>query len=404
MVLNILVGMQYGDEGKGKIVDFLSETADYVVRYQGGNNAGHTIVINSEKNILHLIPSGIFHNKICVLGNGMVIDLNELKKEIKKLEEKGIDVLDKLLISGNAHIILPDDISNSKNDKIGSTGRGIAPAYANKCAKTGLRIQDILNIEKEINEIDLKARENLKKFKDHLLEHSYLKKNIVNVSKVLNKAIEENKSILFEGAQGTGLDIDHGQYPFVTSSNSTAGGACTGSGIGPTKIDNVIGICKAYTTRVDREGESPLTTQLDDETGKKLRDNGNEYGATTGRPRRCGWFDAVLANHAIRINGVSEVIITKLDVLDNFEEIKICTHYELDGEKIEDFPADSITQRRCKPIYETLKGWSKTVKEAKTFEELPEEAKAYIKRIEEILKTKISYVTTGPERSQIIKL
>ena len=404
MTATVVVGMQYGDEGKGKVVDFLAKNADYVVRYQGGNNAGHTVVIDNEQTILHLIPSGIFHNKICVLGNGMVLDLDKLKEEIETLESKGISVLENLLISENAHIILPEDVKSSKKDRIGSTGRGIAPAYTNKSAKTGLRVRDILNIEDKIDGIDIRARNRLSIYKKYLKQYEYLKDNVVNVSKVLNDAIEEGKNILFEGAQGTGLDIDHGQYPFVTSSNSTAGGACTGSGIGPTKIDKVIGICKAYITRVDREGESPLTTQLDDKTGKKLRENGHEYGATTGRPRRCGWFDAVLANHAVRVNGISEVILTKLDVLDGFKKLKICTHYELDREKIEDFPTDSIVQRRCKPIYESIKGWSKTVKKAKTFNELPEEARNYIRRIEDLMQTKVSYVTTGHKRDQIIEI
>ena len=402
MTCLVVVGTQYGDEGKGKITDFLAENSDYVVRYQGGNNAGHTLVINNEETILHFIPSGVFHNKKCVMGNGMVIDLDELKKEVEMLENKNVDVSNNLMISENAHIILKDDVESSKSDKIGSTGRGIAPAYANKYSKEGLRVRDILNVQEGLNDIDVKSRDKLIKFKDYLLKHKYLEKNIVNVSKVLNDAIRENKNILFEGAQGTGLDIDHGHYPYVTSSNASAGGVCSGTGIGPTKIDKVLGIAKAYVTRVDRDGESPLTTQLDDEVGKKLRDNGNEYGATTGRPRRCGWFDCVLVRHAIDVNGLSGLILTKLDVLDGFEEIKICTHYELNGKKIEEFPSDAISQRKCEPIYETLKGWEGSIKDCKNFDDLSLEAKNFVKKVEELLKIPVVMLSNGPKREEII--
>lgn len=403
--VNIVVGMQYGDEGKGKLVDLLAQRADYVVRYQGGNNAGHTIVINGEKTVVHFIPSGVFHGKKCILGNGVVLDLDELKKEVDMLENKGIPVMKNLLISSDAHLILPDDIKDSKKDKIGSTGRGIAPAYANKYAKTGLRVRDILNVENKIDEVDLKAREKLNKFKDYLLKHLYLKENIVNVSKILNDAIDNGENVLFEGAQATGLDIDYGHYPFVTSSNCSAGGACTGSGVGPTKIKRVFGVTKAYITRVDRDGESPLTTQLDDEIGTHLREKGGEYGATTGRPRRCGWFDAVLARHAVRVNGISAIVITKIDVLDGLDKIKICTHYELDGELIDDFPTDAIVQRRCKPVYETLPGWKNEItKGCKNFEELPEKAMDFIKRIEELIGAKIIVVTNGPDREEFIPI
>jgi len=402
--VNVVVGMQYGDEGKGKLVDLLARKADYVVRYQGGNNAGHTIVVNGESTVVHFMPSGVFHNKKCVLGNGVVIDLEELKKEVDMLTVKGMNVMDNLLISENAHIILPSDVESSKSDKIGSTGRGIAPAYTNKSAKSGLRMRDILNVENEVNEIDLNARPNLAKFKDFLLNYSYLKSKIVNVSKLLNDEIKNGKNILFEGAQATGLDIDHGHYPFVTSSNCSAGGACTGSGVGPTKIDNVYGVSKAYVTRVDRDGESPLTTQLDDEIGQHLRDKGHEYGATTGRPRRCGWFDVVLAKHAVLINGLSGVVITKLDILDGLKELKICTNYDLNGEILDEFPTDAIVQRKCKPVYETLKGWEGSVRGCKTFEELPDEAKIYIKRMEELIGAPIIMVTNGPDREEYIPI
>ena len=401
--VNVVVGMQYGDEGKGKLVDFLAKNADYVVRYQGGNNAGHTVVINGEETILHFIPSGAFHDNICVMGNGVVLDLEEFKKEVDMLKEKGVDVSERMLISENAHLILPADVEDSKNDKIGSTGKGIAPAYTNKYAKTGLRVRDIINVESEIDDIDLRAREKLNKFREFLLQHAYLKKSIVNVSKVLNDAIDSGKNVLFEGAQAVGLDIDHGHYPFVTSSNCSAGGACTGSGVGPTKIDKVYGVSKAYITRVDREGESPLTTQIDGELGDQIREKGKEYGATTGRPRRCGWFDAVLARHSIRVSGISGVVITKLDVLDGLDEVKVCTHYELDGEKLEDYPTDAILQRKCKPVYETLKGWS-SIKGIKKFEDLPEEAQAYVKRLEELIGAPIVMVTNGPDREECIPI
>jgi adenylosuccinate synthase len=402
--VNIVVGMQYGDEGKGKLVDFLAKDADYVVRFQGGNNAGHTVVVNGEETILHFIPSGAFHDNICVMGNGVVLDLVEFKKEIEMLKEKGVDLSDRMLISENAHLILPADVDDSKNDKIGSTGKGIAPAYTNKFAKTGLRVRDILNAETEIDDIDLRARENLTKFKDFLLEHSYLKKSVVNVSKVLNEAIDSGKNVLFEGAQAVGLDIDHGHYPFVTSSNCSAGGACTGTGVSPVKIDRVFGVSKAYITRVDREGESPLTTQIDGEIGDLIREKGKEYGATTGRPRRCGWFDCVLAKHALRVNGIKDMVITKLDILDGLDEVKICTHYDLDGGRVDDFPSDAIMQRKCKPVYEVLPGWKEDITGIKTFEELPETAQAYIKRIEELLGVNVMMVTNGPGREECIPI
>lgn len=401
MTCVVAVGMQYGDEGKGKIVDFLADKADYVVRYAGGNNAGHTLVINGQQTILHFIPSGVFHGKACVMGNGMVIDLDKLEEEIKDVESKGIEVRNNLLISGNAHLILPDNVEDSKKDTTGSTGRGIGPTYSNKHAYEGLRVRDLINVDSEIDERDLKARTRLEKYKDYLRTHSDFKKSVVDCSVLLDKAINEGKNILFEGAQGVGLDVDHGHYPFITGSNASSGGACTGTGVGPTKIDKVVGISKAYVTRVDRDGSSPLTTQLDDEIGQQIRDKGKEYGATTGRPRRCGWFDVVLAKHSVRVCGLSGVIITKLDVLDGLKEVKICTHYELDGERIEEFPTDAITQRRCKPVYEILPGWENT-RDAKTFEDLPGEAKNFVKRIEELLGVPVVMVANGPGREEII--
>ena len=402
--VNVVVGMQYGDEGKGKLVDFLAAKADYVVRFQGGNNAGHTVVVNGEPTILHFIPSGAFHDNICVMGNGVVLDLEKLKEEVEMIEAKGVSMKGRFLISENAHLILPADVEDSVNDKIGSTGKGIAPAYTNKYAKTGLRVRDIFNIEKDLSDFDTNAREKLMKFKDFLSSHSYLKSQIVNVSKVLNDAINEGKYILFEGAQAAGLDIDHGHYPFVTSSNCTAGGACTGSGVGPTKIDNVFGVSKVYITRVDRDCAGPLTTQMNEETMKKIQEKGNEYGATTGRPRRCGWYDAVLNRHAVRVNGLSGVALTKLDVLDGLDEVKICTHYELEGVKMEDYPADAATQRRCKPVYEILPGWSQDTTECKSFDELPPEARFFIRRIERLLEIPVIMVTNGADREKYIPI
>ena len=402
--VNVVVGMQYGDEGKGKLVDFLAADADYVVRFQGGNNAGHTVVVNGVPTVLHFIPSGAFHDNICVMGNGVVLDLEELQKEVDMLETKGVSLKGRFLISENAHLILPADVEDSVHDKIGSTGKGIAPAYTSKYAKTGLRVRDIINVQNDLHEFDTKTREKLIRFKEFLLKYSHLKNQIVNVSKVLNEAIDSGKNILFEGAQAAGLDIDHGHYPFVTSSNCTAGGACTGSGVGPTRIDKVFGVSKVYITRVDRDSASPLTTQMDEEVMKKIQEKGNEYGATTGRPRRCGWYDAVLNRHAVRVNGLSGVALTKLDVLDGLGSIKICTHYDLDGELLDDYPADAAMQRRCKPIYETMPGWRENTKDCKSFDDLPENAKDYIKRIEVLLNVPVIMVTNGPDREEYIPI
>lgn len=402
MPSTVVLGTQYGDEGKGKTVDFLAKDADFIVRYSGGNNAGHTLVIGGEQTILHFLPSGVFHEKTCVMGNGMVLDLEKLKEEIDEVESKGVKLRDRLVISENAHLILPGNVEASQTQATSSTGRGITPAYTSKAHKSGLRVRDIINIEKGIPELDLGFRDNLTKYKDYLLKHLDIRNNIGNVSKILNEALDQGKNIIFEGAQATGLDIDFGQYPYITSSNPTAGGACTGTGVPPTRIDKVIGVAKAYTTRVDLKKEGPLTTQLDDELGDKIREAGKEYGATTGYPRRCGWFDAVLVKHSVRINGISELTLTKLDVLDDLPEVKICTHYELDGEQIEDFPSDGITQRRCKPVYISLPGWKGSISNCKTFEELPENCKNYVRKIEELLGVKVTIIGVGPDREQTI--
>ena len=386
--VNVVVGMQYGDEGKGKLVDFLAADADYVVRFQGGNNAGHTVVINGEPTVLHFIPSGAFHDNICVMGNGVVLDLEELQKEIEMLEAKGVSLKDRFLISENAHLILPADVEDSVHDKIGSTGKGIAPAYTNKYAKTGLRVRDILNVQRDLDEFDIKAREKLLRFKDFLLKYSYLKDQIVNVSKVLNEAIDSGKNVLFEGAQAAGLDIDHGHYPFVTSSNCTAGGACTGSGVGPTRIDKVFGVSKVYITRVDRDSASPLTTQMDEEMMDKIQKKGNEYGATTGRPRRCGWLDLEIIRKAIIMNGINTIALSKLDVLDDFDEIPVCTHYDDLG----------------KPDYTILPGWNQPTHNVKSYDELPANCRNYISFIERKLEeltgvaVPVDIVSVGPDR------
>ena len=397
-----VVGTQYGDEGKGKIVDQLAKDADYVVRFQGGNNAGHTIVIDGEEHILHFIPAGIFQGKTCVIGNGAVLDLDKLKEEVIGLEQRGVSVLENLLISENAHLILPSHVEESKTDKIGGTGRGIAPAYTSKSNKTGLRVRDIINVQCPIDQVDLDARPNLTLFRDYLLKHSYLMPNIVNVAKMLNFEIDMEKNILIEGAQATGLDIDHGEYPFVTSSNCSAGGICTGTGIGPTRITDIIGVAKAYITRVDRDGSGPLVTQLDGWHGEFIRKQGNEYGATTKRPRRVGWFDAVLTRHSAMINDLDELIITKLDILDGLDELKICTAYELDGEIIYDYPSDGIVLRQCSPVYETMPGWKGSVKGIRSSRDLPIEAVRYVKRIEDLVNVPITMVTNGRDRKDYI--
>ena len=403
MTAIVAVGTQYGDEGKGKVVDFLAKDADFVVRYNGGPNAGHTIEVENIKAILHQIPSGILYGKTCVIGQGTVLDLESLEDEIKSLEDQGVSVRDKLKISGNTHLILPTHVSDSKTAKSESIGRGIAPTYSSKSLRLGLRAQDIINISREdLEESDIKDREDLTVHKEFLKKFENYSESITNVPKILSEALEEEKNVLLEGAQGTGLDIDNGQYPCTSSSNATSGGSTVGTGLPPTKINGVIGIAKAYVSRVDRDGSSPLTTQINGGLQETLREKGGEYGATTGRPRRVGWFDAVLLRHAVLVNGLKGIALTKLDILDGFDEVKICTHYELDGKMIEDFPTDAIIQRKCKPVYETFPGWKGNVKGCKIFEELPEEAKAYIKRIEELVKCPAIVISTGPRREETI--
>jgi len=386
MAKNIaIIGAQFGDEGKGKIIDVLSEKADVVARFNGGNNAGHTLVVNNKKTILHIIPSGILHKgKINIIGNGTVIDPVVLQKEIKDLESAGVKVDSKnLIISQNAHVILPGNISEDKKTggKIGTTGRGIGPAYAAKANRTGLRVIDYINNNKE--------------------HAHFLKQFVKDTSLLINDFLDDNKKILFEGAQATLLDLDHGTYPFVTSSNATAGAICTGLGIGPKRIDKVIGIVKAYITRV---GEGILPTELEGEEGDNLRNKGKEFGSTTGRPRRVGWFDALIAKYSARINGFDSVIITKLDVLSGLDKLKICTGYKHNDKIIKNFTTDLKILENCEPIYEEVDGWKEDISKIENYNDLPDNAKKYLKRLEELSGVKISIVSVGPGREQTIIL
>lgn len=418
MSVTVLVGSQWGDEGKGKIVDLLSENFEIVTRYQGGANAGHTVEIGDKQYILHLIPSGILReNVICVIGNGVVIDPTALLDEIALLEKNGIKVDGRLFISHNAHLIMPyhkliDSINERSNNKIGTTGRGIGPCYIDKFARKGIRIVDLLN-KKVLEE---KIRKNLEE-KNKLLEKIYdnkgldveeiieqylafdkaIDKYIKDVPAFLNEAIDNRKSVLLEGAQGALLDVDHGTYPYVTSSSPTSGGACTGTGIPPTKISNVIGIVKAYTTRV---GNGPFPTELLDEDGEKLRKIGAEFGATTGRPRRCGWFDAMLVRYSAMINGIDSVAITKLDVLSSFDEIKVCTGYKLNGKLIKSYPTDVDRLSGVEPVYESLPGWKSDISNCLSYNDLPDKTKNYLDFISENSGIKIDIIGVGPKRKQ----
>lgn len=418
MGATILVGSQWGDEGKGKIVDILSENFDVVARYQGGANAGHTVEIGDSKYILHLIPSGILReNVICVIGNGVVIDPTALLDEIEILEKNGITVDGRLFISHNAHLIMPyhkllDSINESGENKIGTTGRGIGPCYIDKFGRKGIRIVDLLNRQ----ELEKKIRQNLKE-KNTLLQNVYshegldvesivneylefdktIDKYIKDTPAFLNQSIAEGKSVLLEGAQGALLDIDHGTYPFVTSSSPTSGGACTGSGIPPTQIDAVIGIVKAYTTRV---GNGPFPTELTDDVGEKLRKVGAEFGATTGRPRRCGWYDAFLVKYSQMINGITSVAVTKLDVLSNFEKINVCIGYELNGKRLKTFPSAIDQLSNVTPIYEELDGWNEDITDCRNYDDLPGKTKSYLNFISKHSGIKIEIVSVGPKRAQ----
>jgi len=419
----VLVGAQWGDEGKGKATDLLGSRVDYCVRYQGGNNAGHTVVIGDRKFALHLLPSGILTPEVTpVIGNGVVIDVGVLFEEIDGLEAQGINTSN-LLISANAHLITPYHITLDKvterflgNSKIGTTGRGIGPSYADKTSRLGIRVQDLFDekilrakIEGSLlskNQVLVKVFNRravtVDEVVENLMQHAErLQPYVADTSLLLNRALDENKVVLLEGGQGTLLDVDHGTYPFVTSSNPTAGGACAGSGIGPTKITGVVGILKAYTTRV---GSGPFPTELLDEDGEKLRTIGGERGVTTGRPRRCGWFDAPIARYATRINGLTDIFLTKLDVLTGWEKIPVCVAYEIDGKRSEELPMTQTEFHHAKPIYEMLPGWSEDISGAKTMEDLPANARAYIKFLEDVSGAPISAVGVGQDRNATISI
>jgi len=408
----VVVGAQWGDEGKGKVIDFLTEKADIIVRYQGGNNAGHTVVVDGQKFVLHLIPSGILHpNRICIIGHGVVFDPKVFFEEIAFLKERNIEVGDNLYLSEDAHLIMPYHLTleekAEKIRKIGTTSRGVGPAYTDKIGRCGIKVIDLF--DEEIFEEKLEVNRALKgnEFDIRSIKNEYLgyakllKKYVKNTTILLNEAVKNGKNILFEGAQGTLLDIDYGTYPYVTSSNATAGGACTGGGIGPSKIDRVIGVIKAYTTRV---GEGPFPSELLTEVGEAIRIRGREYGATTNRPRRCGWFDVVGVKYAVRINGLDSLALTKLDVLNDLDKIKICVGYEYNGEKINEFPRSLKILRECKPIYEELPGWQQEISDIRSYNDLPGQIKDFITRISELTEVKIGLISVGPHREQTIPL
>ena len=380
-----VIGTQFGDEGKGKIIDFLAEKANVIARFNGGNNAGHTIKVNDKTTILHLIPSGILHNgKINIIGNGVVVDPKVLMQEIEDLRNKGVKVTpDNLVLSENAHVILENHIKEDKekNKHLGTTSRGIGPAYTDKIARAGLRVIDYINKDDEFS----------KKISPF----------VKNTTLLINNLIDKNKKVLFEGAQGTLLDIDHGTYPYVTSSNTISGGVCLGLGIGPKNVGNVIGIAKAYITRV---GAGPLPTELKDEIGKQIQEIGKEFGATTGRARRCGWFDALIGKYAVMVNGLDTIALTKLDVLSGLEKIKICISYKHKNKIIKDFSSNVEILENCEPIYEEMPGWKEKLDNINKFNDLPENAKKYIKRIEELMEIPVCIVSIGPERNQTLVL
>ncbi|HAR96788.1 MAG TPA: adenylosuccinate synthase [Deltaproteobacteria bacterium] len=419
-----VVGLQWGDEGKGKIIDMLSRHADIIVRYQGGANAGHTIVVGNKKMVLHLIPSGILHeNKYCVIGNGVVLDPSVFDEEVRDLKEQGYMKDDeKLLVSAQTHLIMPyhkklDSLREAgMTKKIGTTGRGIGPAYEDRASRIGIRVVDLLD-KKTFAE---KVRENLK-VKNFLIKRYYkqeplkvrdviadyaqyrplLKKYVEDTSLFINEKMRAGKSVLFEGAQGTLLDIDHGSYPFVTSSNTVVGHSACGSGVSPSSIGYVLGICKAYTTRV---GEGPFPTEVFGAQGDLIREKGGEYGATTGRPRRCGWFDAVVARRAVMLNGATGLAIMKLDVLDGFETIDVCVKYKVGRKAYSQPPLALHDLSKCEPVYESLEGWKGSVKDVRSYDELPDGAKKYLRRIEELVGVPISIISTGAERDSTIVL
>jgi len=422
----ILIGAQWGDEGKGKVIDLLARKSDVIVRYQGGNNAGHTVRFDNKTYILHLIPSGILHKgKVCVIGNGVVLDPEAFFEEVKMLRSKGINVTGRLFISEQAHLILPyhrvldclrEERMTRKNDgqAIGTTKRGIGPCYADKMARLGIRVGDLANLsffKERLMQVHKEKNEVLRKIYGHpglsfksvyrfcMKYRTKLSEFSRDTPSYLFEAARKGKSILFEGAQGTLLDVDHGTYPYVTSSNASVGGAIAGSGISPTVIDRVIGVVKAYTTRV---GEGPFPSQFPEKLMRQIQTKGEEFGATTGRPRRCGWFDAVIARHSVRINGLDEMAVMKLDVLSGLPEVKIAVAYRLDGKTYRDFPPSSCNFSRCEPVYETLKGWKEDISEVRRWKDLPVNARKYLKRMETLMETPIHMVSVGSKRSQTV--
>ncbi len=415
----VVVGSQWGDEGKGKITDFLSQNAEVVARYQGGNNAGHTIVFGGKKYKLHLIPSGIFFpEKICVLGNGMVIDPKAFVDEIKYLHENGVST-DNLKVSNRAHVILPYHIKldilqeeEKGANKIGTTRKGIGPAYMDKAARCGIRIADLLDKDVFKEKLEQNLAEKNRLFEkvygvepldvDAIFDEYYeygqqMAKYVTDTSVVLNDALDQGRRVLFEGAQGVMLDIDQGTYPFVTSSNPVAGGVTIGAGVGPTKISTVVGVAKAYTTRV---GDGPFATEIKDEIGDRIREVGREYGTTTGRPRRVGWFDSVVVRHARRVSGITDLSLNSLDVLTGIETLKICVAYRYNGKEIKEFPANLNVLAKCEPVYEELPGWTEDITEAKSLDDLPDNARHYLERVSQLTGIPLSIFSVGPDRDQ----
>lgn len=420
----VIIGAQWGDEGKGKIVDILAKDANIVVRYQGGSNAGHTVINERGTYIFHLIPSGIlYRGTTCVIGNGVVVDPCALIEEMDRLQPLGIAFGKNFAVSQRAHMILPyhkaiDRASEQSKGsrKIGTTGRGIGPSYADKMARIGIRMGDLLNpalfrkkLEENLVEMNwflerlykVETFQVDKVFDQYMGYGERLKSYIVDTTTLLNRAINKDRTVLFEGAQGTHLDVDFGTYPFVTSSSSCSGGACTGTGVGPTMIDAVMGIAKAYTTRV---GSGPFPTELTDEVGQGLQTRGREFGSTTGRARRCGWYDAVVVRHAAQVNGLTSLAVTKLDVLDGCKELKICTGYRHGGVLYKEMPSDLDVLMQCEPVYQRMKGWTASTTGATTYKQLPAEAKRYLARIEELADCRIDMISTGSKRTEIVTL
>jgi adenylosuccinate synthase len=413
-----VIGAQWGDEGKGKIVDLLTPRFSIVARYQGGHNAGHTVYVRGQKFVLHLIPSGILHaGVLCVIGNGVVVDPQALFAEVDELAGLGIDVSGRLFVSDRAHLILPyhrelDVLSEARRGerRIGTTSRGIGPAYEDKIARRGIRVCDLANpsvLEEGVRE-NVKARNRVIKdttldwqqVYDQLVAYGErIRPWVVDASVMLNAAIADGKAIMFEGAQGTLLDIDHGTFPFVTSSNASAGGVCTGLGVPPKAVGTVLGVVKAYTTRV---GEGPLPTELVGEMGNRLRESGQEYGASTGRPRRCGWYDAVAVRFSARVSGIDALALTKLDVLDGIESLSLCTGYRCDGRTLQDFPADLKLLAGCEPIYEQMPGWTEPTRGVQSYDRLPKAAQAYVRRLEEVTGVAAAIISTGSDREETI--